>query len=226
MKETWRMQTYTCELSQRHWLSDRTYEVELTRPAGFDFSAGQNIRFFHRSAQRHYAPISSPADPFLKLCVFEMAGGVFSPYLASTPIGTEFTFSGPHGYFVFRPSNSKPVFIATGTGIAPYLSMARAGVRGFTLLHIVPQSKELYFRQFFEETADAYVPCVPPASEPGGDMLDLSAGEAIDYMSAHLPAEPHDFYLCGNQSMVRDVTLFVDSRFPGSRVYHEVFFRS
>jgi ferredoxin-NADP reductase len=45
-----------------------------------------------------------------------------------------------------------------------------------------------------------------------------------EYVKSHLPARAYDFYLCGNENMVRDVTYLVDERFPGSRVYTEIFF--
>ena len=44
-------------------------------------------------------------------------------------------FTGPHGYFTFRDFRLKPVFVATGTGIAPFVSMVRAGAKGFIVLH-------------------------------------------------------------------------------------------
>jgi len=220
------MPTYTCKLNERKWLSDITFEVELTRPAGFEFLAGQNLCFYYQNVERYFAPLSAPAEPSLKLCVYLMESGIFTPVLATADIGTRFTFSGPHGHFLFRPSDRRPIFAATGTGIVPFLSMARSGIRGFTLLHIVPQDEDLYYREYFEKTADAYVPCIPDSIHPEGDMLSLPADKALDYLAQHLPVNAYDFYLCGNQSMIRDVTLFVDRRYPDSMVYTEVFYRS
>lgn len=216
----------TCQLNQRKWLSDITFEVELNRPSGFEFSAGQNICFHFQSVERYYAPLSSPADPYLKLCVYLIESGIFTPVLATADIGSPFTFTGPHGHFVFRPSDRKPIFVATGTGIAPFLSMAQSGIRGFSLLHIVPRDEDLYYREYLEDTADEYVPCIPGAGRQAEDMLTLSADKALDYLTQHLPVDAYDFYLCGNQTMIRDVTLFVDNRYPDSMVYTEVFYRS
>lgn len=220
------MPMYTCKLNQRKWLSDTTYEVELTRPTAFEFLSGQNLCFHFQAVKRYYAPLTSPADPFIKLCVYLIDNGIFSPVLAAADIGTQFKFSGPHGHFVFRPSDRRPIFVATGTGIVPFLSMARSGIRGFSLLHIVPRDEDLYYREYLEETADVYMPCIPDSGRPAEDMLALPADKALDYMAQHLPVDAYDFYLCGNQSMIRDVTLFVDNRYPDSMVYTEVFYRS
>ena len=43
---------------------------------------------------------------------------------------------------------------------------------------------------------------------------------------AKLARRAYDFYLCGREEMIRDVTLLVDEAFPGSRVYAEIFFSS
>ena len=209
---------YTCELTRRQWLSDITFEVDLTRPPGLEFQAGQNLCFHFQKVERYYAPLSSPADPSLKLCVYLMKSGIFTPVLAKAGIGTRFTFSGPYGHFLFRPSNR--------TGVVPFLSMARSGIRGFSLLHIVPQDEELYYRSYFEDTADAYVPCIPEPDRQAEDMLAISADKALEYLAQHLPVDAYDFYLCGNQSMIRDLTLFIDNRYPDSMVYTEVFYRS
>ena len=220
------MQTYSCELIHRKWLSDTTIEIELTRPAGFDFLSGQNLCFLYKGVERYFAVLSSPADPHIKLCIYRIETGVFTPYLASADIGTQLTYTGPHGHFIFRPSDREPIFVATGTGIVPFLSMSRSGVKGFTLLHLVPRDVDLYFKDYFEKAAKVYEPCVPYSNQNGRDMLELPVDMVIDFMSQHLPAKPYDFYLCGNQSMIRDVTLFIDSRYPNSMVYTEVFYRS
>jgi len=130
-------------LLNRHWLSSTAFEIELTKPRLFDFIPGQRIAVSHRGKERDYSLISAPADKSLGLCVKRVEEGVVSPFLAEAEAGTPLYFTGPHGYFTFKPSQRHPVFVATGTGIAPFLSMARSGVKGFTLLHGVRDPSEL-----------------------------------------------------------------------------------
>jgi ferredoxin-NADP reductase len=221
-----RMQTFSCDLIHRNWLSDTTFEIELTRPAGFEFLSGQNLCFQFRGVERYFAVLSSTADPHIKLCVYRIETGIFTPFLASANIGIQLTFTGPHGHFIFRPSKRRPIFVATGTGIVPFMSMSRSGVKGFTLLHLVPRDVDLYYKDYFEKAAEVYVPCVPNSTSGGKDMLELPVDMVLSFLSEHLPTKAYDFYLCGNQSMIRDVTLFIDSRYPDSMVYTEVFYRS
>jgi hypothetical protein len=49
-------------------------------------------------------------------------------------------------------------------------------------------------------------------------------GRVSDYIRKKLPRTEYDFYLCGRDEMVRDVTLLIDDCFPGSRVFNEVFY--
>ena len=58
---------YTTELISRRRLSANTFELELTRPRGFDFFPGQRIRLVHQEIERDYSLISAPGDPVLAL---------------------------------------------------------------------------------------------------------------------------------------------------------------
>jgi len=213
--------TYTTELTERRWLTDRAFEVELTRPEGFNFLPGQNICFVHEGVQRYYALTSTAADPKIQLCIQKIPGGVFTPYIADAGIGSKFIFSGPYGYFTFRTSRRRPVFIASDIGVAPFLSFARAGILDFILIHLVSRREDLLYGNFFRRAASSYVPCI--TEDPDGP---LPVGGVIDYLRRNLPFQPYDFYLCGRQDMIRDVTLFIDGRYEGSMVFTEIFHRS
>jgi ferredoxin-NADP reductase len=95
--------------------------------------------------ERDYSLVSAPVDPTLALCIRKVAGGRLTPDLSNAPVGSQFHFNGPHGYFTFRPSTRPAIFVATGTGLAPFVSMARSNVTGFILLHGVNLASDLYF---------------------------------------------------------------------------------
>ncbi len=214
----------TVELLQRRWLTKNAFEIELTRPASFEFKAGQTIRFIHESMERYYSLLSTPDDPTLALCVYYMPGGSFSPVLADAAIGASFGLTGPHGYFTFNPSERTPVFIATGTGIAPFVSMGRSGVTDFILIHEVELAEDLYYQDIFRKIASNYVPCLLEPSSDDPLPPGTFHGNAAGFIKKTLPPASYDFYLCGEREMTREVTLLADDRFPGSYVFKEVFF--
>ena len=216
--------TYTTELLKRSWLSKKAFEIELSRPSDFTFIPGQRIRFIYESNERDYSLISTPEDATLLLCVRNIKCGIFSPILSSAKIGTRFHFVGPHGYFSFRPSSRPPIFVATGTGIAPFVSMACSEISGFTLIHGVHLPEDLYYASIFRSKTKQYIPCLTgPPCKPSW-LKDFFSGRVTDYLEIRLPFNAYDFYLCGRSDMIRDVTLLVDDKFHGSYIYSEIFF--
>ena len=212
------------ELLSRRWLTKNAFEIELTRPASFNFNPGQMIAFHHKSIKRYYSPISTPNHATLELCVHRVKEGAFSSILASADIGTVFQLSGPHGYFTFKPSPRTAVFVATGTGIAPFISMARSGIAGFIVFHEVDAIKELLYQPELRHVALNYHPCKTQAQEGDISVSDLFYGKITDCINKWLAESPYDFYLCGHREMILEVTRLVDMRYSGSLVYTEVFF--
>jgi len=212
------------ELLQRRRLTKNAFEIELTRPPSFEFKAGQTIRFIHESMERYYSLLSTPDDPTLTLCVYYVPQGSFSPVLANAAIGAAFRITGPHGYFTFNPSERTPVFVATGTGIAPFVSMVRCGVADFIILHEVASGEDLYFQDLFRKIASNYTPCLLEPSKADLSPPGSFHGSAAGFIKKNLPPASYDFYLCGEREMTREVTLLADEHFPGSYVFKEVFF--
>ena len=216
-----RPDNYSAALRARRWLSHATFELALDRPAAFTFRAGQKIRINHGGASRDYSLVSAPQDTHLKLCIRLIPNGRLSAELSRMPTGADLAFSGPRGYFTFKPSPRKPVFIATGTGIAPFVAMARAGIDGFILLHGVRQPDELYYRPELEAAAGSYIPCI---SEQLPSSDGSFSGRVTDFLNRELAPAAYDFYLCGGGTMIRDVMFVADERFQDSLIYTEKFY--
>jgi benzoate/toluate 1,2-dioxygenase reductase subunit len=207
-------------------LAPGTFEIELSRPAPFSFTAGQRIRLIHRSIERDYSLVSSPDDPTLRLCIRRIRGGRLTPLLSSAAPGASFTFTGPHGHFVFTPSDRPAVFAATGTGVSPFVSMAGSGVRSFTVLHGVRSEEELIYERELRRAARRYVACISGRTAPR-ESGTFFRGRVTGFLRRELSrdgAGPYDFYLCGRGDMIREATLTIDEVYPGSRIFTETFF--
>ena len=215
---------HNVELIQRRWLTQNVFEIELTRPPQLDFEPGQTICFIHNSLERYYSLVSTPNDPNLMLCIYQVPQGSFSPVLAKADIGTSFKIAGPCGYFTFNQSERQPVFIATGTGIAPFVSMARSGANDFIMLHEVKLAEELYYQDVLRKHASKYAPCILKTSASEPSPPGTFDGKAADFIKKKLPPTGYDFYLCGDRVMTREVTLLVDQHFMGSNVFKEVYY--
>ena len=215
---------YTATLVNRIHLSEKAFEVELTRPDSLGFVPGHNIRFHYNDLERYYSIISKPDEPKLTLLVRFVVGGIFSKVLATADIGTQFDVTGPHGYFTFKPSSRSPVFVASDTGIAPFVSMARSGIQDFILFHEVDHPKNLYYESVFRPSSCNYFPCLSGADVAERMPSGALQGNVSECIRKELRSGEFDFYLCGRREMIRDLTKLVDDSFPGSLVYREVFF--
>ena len=215
-----RVATYISELIERRWLSKSSFDITLAKPEGFEFRPGQCIRLLQDRIERDYSLVSAPEDPHLALCIRNIEGGILTPTLSAAPIGSHFNFSGPHGYFTFNPSDRPAVFVATGTGVAPFVSIARSGVTGYILLHGVNTADEAYYAPVFKNTAERYVPCISEDTSSSSHFQ----GRVTDYLRNRLAPGAYDFYLSGRREMIHDVTLLVDEKFAGSLVFAEIFY--
>jgi benzoate/toluate 1,2-dioxygenase reductase subunit len=208
-------------LLKRQWLSDKSFEIILSLPPQFEFQPGQRISLSLNGHERDYSVVSAPGESELTLCIRCVAGGRVSAPLSVIDIGSSLLISGPYGYFTYKPSVRPAVFIATGTGIAPFCSMVRSGISGFTLLHGVSRADDLYYMSLFQEAAKKYVPCLTETRKLPANAF---GGNVAAYLQRHLELKAYDFYLCGRREMIRDVTLLIDERFPESLVYTELFY--
>jgi NAD(P)H-flavin reductase len=213
--------TFPTELIDRRWLSKKTFEIKFSKPSSYIIQAGQRVRIYYQTMDRDYTPVSAPADADIVFCIRKIDNGKFTPLLSTADIGTQFDISQPDGYFTFKPSRRPPVFVATGTGIAPFCSMVRSGITGFTLLHGVDSPQDLYYQAELESVANCYIPCISRENQSSGAYFH---GRVTDYLQQHLPSAQYDFYLCGRREMIREVTWLVDERFAGSFIYSEQFY--
>ncbi len=206
----------------RRRLASKTFEILLERPAGFDFAPGQKITLTRGDLRRDYSLVGTADEKRLTICIREIPDGAFSPLLARARVGDRFDMTPAFGQFLFRPDNRPAIWVATGTGVAPFVSYARSGVAGFLLLHGVHTPEECYYREELAARARAYVACIPNIATAG--RKDLFSGRVTHYLDSHLDPSDYDFYLCGRREMIRDATRIIDRRFPRARIFTEVFF--
>lgn len=90
-----------------------------------DFLAGQYVGFTYDGVPRAYSIANSPLEDELEICVRRVPGGKLSPRLCDEiAVGDEVIVRGPYGELVLQDRSSRDmVFLATGTGVAPFKGM-------------------------------------------------------------------------------------------------------
>jgi len=160
---------YNARLVRSELLSDRTKHLEFVvdELEQFEFMPGQFVsvkepRPDGKEITRAYSLASPPrGDNTFDLCLNRVDEGFMSNYLCDIELGTIVHWHGPHGHFVMRPEPKDSVFIATGTGIAPFRGMvhwlfadeSRHKGREFWLVYGTRHEKDIYYRKEFEAIA-------------------------------------------------------------------------
>jgi phytoene dehydrogenase-like protein/ferredoxin-NADP reductase len=177
-----------------------------------EFELDQPIRFVPgQYAKLRVAPfewrdysIAGAEGRRLTLLVSARTGGDGSIYARTAEPGAETEVELPFGGYRLRPNAHRKLFVATGTGIAPFLPMFAAMAASGGL-----EAAELYFGCRFanEDLTRMFAPlpratvCVSRDEKVEGvfhgRVTQALAGLALD------PAAT-DFYLCGSAAMVAD----------------------
>jgi len=152
-------------------LSDQTKHLEFEIPGmqQFDFKPGQFVslrapRADGKLITRAYSVASAPRDNCFDVCLNRVENGFMSNYLCDLEPGAQVDFHGPHGLFVLREHRQDALFIATGTGIAPFRAMvqwlfadpARNAGHCFWLIYGTRYPKDIYYGEEFRRTAAAH----------------------------------------------------------------------
>ncbi len=120
--------TFNGTLASVDRLSDSTigFAIDLDDAAGLSFLPGQyvNVEIPGTGLTRSYSFSSPPGAERAAFVVRNVPDGRMSRYLAEEARpGQRIAFAGPYGSFYLREVTRPVLFLAGGTGIAPFLSM-------------------------------------------------------------------------------------------------------
>lgn len=193
----------------------RHFEFEITGKNEFAFTPGQFVSIKEQVAgkevTRAYSIASPPNGNRFALCLNCVPDGLISPKLFSLAVGEAVEVQEPLGYFTLRHPERPAVFVATGTGIAPFRSILLASLASsapITLLFGARYPQGLLYREEFEGLARQYphFHFIPTVTRP-----DDSWRGATGRVQAHLNdalarhgADTPDVYICGLAEMVEE----------------------
>jgi len=207
-----------------HRWSDRTFSLTTTRPEGFEFKNGEfvmlGLRVDGKMIPRAYSIASSNRDDHLEFLSIQVPDGPLTSRLSQIhegePIWINTKTTGSLTLEHIQPGRNL-YLLATGTGVAPFISLIRAGevferYQKVILVHTVRNVKGLAFREELEARANEqfrYVPTVtrePFATHQRG--ADLFRNGMLFEMLDLPPAVPeHDrVMLCGNPNMNKEMS--------------------
>jgi len=211
-------------LVARELLSPTVARLVVRPDAGVaPFVAGQylalGIRVDDRVVQRPYSTASDPAAAGVhEFLVRRVSDGALTPRLWALPVGSRVRLGPPKGTFTLVAGDRRPhLFVATGTGIAPFLGMLRTLARRpkpprTILIHGAARTEDLVCGDEIAALAAGglpitYVPTVSRPDDPANRGWGGRTGRAESVLasilrSADQPPRSLSAYLCGNPGMV------------------------
>lgn len=217
-------------LTLQRW-TDTLFSFSITRPAHFKFTAGQfariGIMIDGELVVRAYSIVSSPFDEVLEFFSIVVPDGAFTSQLQHIQIGnTIYLEKIPYGFLTLaryqKPLPQDLWLLATGTGLAPFLSILQdfdvwQQYQNIRLVYSVRFKQELAYldkikslEQDFahEHNHFQFIPIVTRDADFDGlkqrlPQLILS-GELEHEAQLNFDIERSHVMLCGNPEMIED----------------------
>jgi benzoate/toluate 1,2-dioxygenase reductase subunit len=202
--------------------NDAAVVLELDMDAGARpaFLPGQyvNIDVPGSGQNRSYSFSNAPAEQRISFLIKKIPGGVMTEWLAKAEVGDTLALNGPLGSFYLRDVQRPLLFLAGGTGLAPFLSMLEVLAKAdcqqpIHLLYGVTRDNDLVLVDHLE----AYAERLANFTFTTVVADDASSHPRKGWVTSHIPDEilsggNVDAYLCGPPPMVDAVRRFFDEK--------------
>jgi ferredoxin--NADP+ reductase/benzoate/toluate 1,2-dioxygenase reductase subunit len=209
-------------VSEIRELSDASYVVRFSKRE-LTFRPGQHlvVGVLGMSDAREYSVYSGKDEDYLEILVREVENGVVSRKLRRLNPGNTLEVNGPYGFFLTNaqpPANKKLLFIASGTGIAPFHSFVKTYPNcDYTIIHGIRTIDEAYEKEVYKQ--NRYITCT--SRDEKGDFQ----GRLTVYLKNMEIDRETMVYLCGNSDMVFDaIDILQEKGMSNSHIFTEVYF--
>ncbi len=210
-------------------------EVLLRLPpsANLDFIEGQYLDVIHNNILRSYSIASTSKDKEIKLIIKKHEDGEMSDYwFNKSNINDLLRIEGPKGTFFLRNPHLPLIFLATGTGIAPILSMLKKLDNDFDFNQT--QSIVLYWGnrspdefvwqpKFKKIKVDIHRVCSKPPktwTEEAGYVQDVALKNKHNLFVSVV-------YACGSNRMICNAKeKFIQAGLTGNNFYSDAFLQT
>ena len=223
---------YTSEY-QITQLPGQFFSLEIAPKAYRPYSSsywGQNLPDYYQEL----SSVPSSAGGYLGFLVNTKPGGAASVYFDATRVGDSVTALGPGGRFGLIDSPNPKIFIATSTGLAPFVPMIKYLLTQdpttvislyFGAWVIAGSFAEDFLSRYLDQAlypnfklitvVDNFQPDDAAKQVIPGRVTTVVPNDVVDFTAT-------DFYLCGNPSMITDMVQILESK-GAQHIYYEKF---
>lgn len=190
-------------------LTPDTFVLRLERK-NIEFKAGQHMQIKLPGYQqfRYYTIYSGTQQPFLEFLIKEIPNGSLTPLLKRVKANDYLELRKPKGSYILREQDLKTknfLFLASGTGIAPFhsFSLSHPNLK-YHLIHGIRHSSEAYEKTSYN--SQNITICAT------ADNFSNFKGRITKYLEINDLSAYDLFYLCGNSLMITDAIEILEGK--------------
>lgn len=230
-------QKYSTRLAAIEKVSSKVYieKFELVEPKEIAFFPGQTVMLFVAPGINRSMSIASVPDEKNSITLVHdvSPNGPFSKWAIAAKVGDPMNFMGPLGIFVMdKESPRNKMFVATGSGIAPYLAMAKdylshGGTSSVSLYWGLRHEEDIYWQKEFSDLEKHYTNFkFTLILSQSTDTWQGKRGHVEDYIFTDIKdLAGSDYYLCGSRMMTDEMrTKLKTAGVPDNQVKFELFY--
>ncbi len=199
-------------------VTESVYLIKFKR--NFEFLPGQilGVTISDKIEPRLYSICSSSNDKEIGILYQVKDDGALTPSLEKCKKGDNIWITEAQGKFLSK--NEPAWWIATGTGIAPFYSMFKSGLKPLKLVQGARYKDNIYFNNEFNELTDYVICCSNDQGE------GIYSGRLTQYiMNLETLPTNINYYICGSAEMVVDVrNLLINKGVEFNKIITEIYF--
>jgi Na+-transporting NADH:ubiquinone oxidoreductase subunit F len=220
----------------------KRFRFELTEPAMMEFVAGQYVQIacpaYKKGVEevsRAYSIASDPKDShFIDLIVRRVPNGICTTWMFDyLKAGDAVELTGPYGEFRVSETQTPMIFIAGGSGMAPFVSILHqmrntASTRKAEYFFGGNGIRDLYLHEQMAEfekglSAFKYVPVVyKPSPDENWQGQTGLVTDAVKKNFTDLSG--YEGYLCGSPGMIdASIKVLISLGMPENKIYYDKF---
>ncbi|WP_033394591.1 2Fe-2S iron-sulfur cluster-binding protein [Thiomicrorhabdus arctica] len=230
------VKTLPVRISEINFPAKNIIEVVLRFPpaASIKFLEGQYLDVLWNNIRRSYSIASTSLDKKVKLLIKKVDQGQMSDYwFDQAQVNDLLRIEGPKGTFFIRDAVKPLVFLATGTGIAPIMSILTKIDQDseFTQQHAIHlfwgnrYKEDFVWQPMFKNIEVSVEKVISKSDKDWGGETGYVQMIALEKLGAKLVVS--DVYACGSNAMIQSSKqVFSDIGLPEKQFYSDAFVQS
>ena len=222
----------TLKVSQKVALIPNIFKIRFESDSILNFLPGQFVTLIiNNLTRRSYSVGSISGQNFIETYVDITPGGPGSKFFENVQIGETVEAIFPLGKFVYAESEYPAIFVATGTGITPFVSMIETALkvnnskREIKLIWGAKTEADLFLKNEIMELKNNFPNFDFTFCVSREEATEYSKGRVTNVIESAQFSTDSEFYICGGKVMIEDVDkLLTVKGFAKEKIKYEQFY--